>query len=60
MTRLFELAAGMGLPYSRYARLEQAHTGDLQTRRYTNLPGRPVQGRPPPLSPYGQGDGMVD
>jgi hypothetical protein len=27
----------MGLPSSRYARLEQAHTGDLQKRRYTNL-----------------------
>jgi len=36
MTRLFKLAAGMGLPSSRYARLEQAHTGDLQKRRYTN------------------------
>jgi len=36
MTRLFKLAAGMGLPSSRYARLEQAHTGDLQRRRYTN------------------------
>jgi hypothetical protein len=37
MTRLFKLAAGMGLPSSRYARLEQAHTGDLQKRRYTNF-----------------------
>jgi len=36
MTRLFKLAAGMGLPSSRYARLGQAHTGDLQKRRYTN------------------------
>ena len=39
MTRLFKLAAGMGLPSSRYARLEQAHTGDLQKRRYTNGQG---------------------
>ena len=37
MTRLFKLAAGMGLPSSRYARLGQAHTGDLQKRRYANL-----------------------
>jgi len=36
MTRLFKSAAGMGLPSSRYARLGQAHTGDLQKRRYTN------------------------
>ena len=36
MTRLFKPAAGMGQPSSRYARLELAHTGDLQKRRYTN------------------------
>jgi hypothetical protein len=36
MTRLLNLAAGRGLPSSRYARLERAHTGDLQKRRYTN------------------------
>jgi hypothetical protein len=35
MTRLFNLAAGMGLPSARYARFGQAHTGDLQKRRYT-------------------------
>jgi hypothetical protein len=35
MTRLFKSAAGMGLPSSRYARLGQAPTGDLQKRRYT-------------------------
>jgi hypothetical protein len=35
MTRLFNLAAGMGLPSARYARFGQAHTGDLQNRRYT-------------------------
>jgi hypothetical protein len=29
----------LGLPWSRYAQLEQAHTGDLQKRRYTNLAG---------------------
>ena len=29
-------SARVGLPSSRYARLEQAHTGDLQKRRYTN------------------------
>ena len=39
MTRLFKLAAGMGQPSSRYARLGQAHTGDLQKRRYTNYMG---------------------
>ena len=37
MTRLFKSAAGMGLPSSRCARLWQAHTGDLQKRRYTNV-----------------------
>ena len=37
MTRLFNLAASMGLPSARYARLGQAHTGDLQKRRYTNM-----------------------
>ena len=36
MTRLFNPAAGRGLPSSRYARLGQAPTGDLQKRRYTN------------------------
>ena len=35
MTRLFNLAAGMGLPSARYARFGQAHAGDLQKRRYT-------------------------
>jgi hypothetical protein len=34
----------MGLPSSRYARLEQAHTGDLQKRRYTNI--APCRGNP--------------
>jgi hypothetical protein len=38
MTRLFNLAAGMGLPSARYARFGQAHTGDLQKRRYTTDP----------------------
>jgi len=36
MTRLFKSAAGRGLTSSRYARLGQAPTGDLQKRRYTN------------------------
>ena len=36
MIRLFKSAAGMGLTSARYARLGQAHTGDLQKRRYTN------------------------
>lgn len=36
MTRLFKLAAGMGQPSSRCARLGLAHTGELQKRRYTN------------------------
>jgi len=36
MTRLFNPAAGRGLSSSRYARLGQAPTGDLQKRRYTN------------------------
>ena len=36
MTRLFKSAAGRGLTSSRYARLCQAPTGDLQKRRYTN------------------------
>jgi hypothetical protein len=37
MTRLFKSAAGRGLTSSRYARLGQPPTGDLQKRRYTNL-----------------------
>jgi hypothetical protein len=41
MTRLFNLAAGMGLPSARYARFGQAHTGDLQKRRYTTLMDTP-------------------
>jgi hypothetical protein len=40
MTRLFKLAAGRGLTSSRYARLGQAPTGDLQKRRYTNFTER--------------------
>ena len=36
MARLFKSAAGMGPTSSRYARLGQAPTGDLQNRRYTN------------------------
>jgi hypothetical protein len=40
MTRLFNLAAGMGLPSARYARFGQAHTGDLQKRRYTTAGSR--------------------
>lgn len=39
MTRLFKSAAGRGLTSSRYARLGQAPTGDLQNRRYTNHAG---------------------
>ena len=42
MTRLFNLAAGMGLPSARYARFGQAHTGDLQKRRYTTPCGEAV------------------
>jgi hypothetical protein len=38
MTRLFKSAAGMGLPSSRCGRLGQAHAGEIQKRRYTNLP----------------------
>ena len=33
MTRLFNLAAGMGLPSARYARFGQAHAGDLPAYR---------------------------
>jgi hypothetical protein len=36
MTRLFKSAAGRGLTSSRYARLGQAPTGDLQTECCTN------------------------
>ena len=39
MTRLFKSAAGRGLTSSRYARLGQPPTGDLQKRRYTNGQG---------------------
>jgi len=42
MTRLFNLAAGMGLPSARYALFGQAHTGDLQKRRYTTWQNKAV------------------